>query len=201
MPRSKHIRSGRRMAMGIISKTYYGINGDRMTDARFRIMAFFFTVRDALIPYDRKLDHFGIRPGDTVVDYGCGTGNCLERASILVGADGTVYAADIHPLAVGMAQTRLRKRNLGNVRPVLLHDGEAAIPAQCADIIYALDMFHMVSEPIGFLKGLHALLKPAGKLIIEPGHQPMIEARRKIEVTGLFTITEENRQWLVCVKR
>ncbi len=38
-----------------------------------------------------------------VIDYGCGTGRCLKKASGQVGDRGAVYAVDIHELAIKSA--------------------------------------------------------------------------------------------------
>ena len=49
---------------------------------------------------EHKLDPFNIQKGQTVVDYGSGTGRYLRKASELVGENGWVYAVDIQELAI-----------------------------------------------------------------------------------------------------
>ena len=58
---------------------------DRMPDWAFRIMAFMFNVSDFIKSPDSRLKPFNIREGQTVVDWGCGTGRYLKSASGRVG--------------------------------------------------------------------------------------------------------------------
>lgn len=91
-----------------------------MSDSAFRIMKFsFFNIRDRLFPPGRLLERFGIKPGMTVVDYGCGPGSHAKAASGLVGESGHVYAVDIHPLAITSLSALIKKDGLTNVSAVL----------------------------------------------------------------------------------
>ncbi len=78
------------------------------------------------------------------VDWGCGTGRYLKQASELAGDNGTVYAVDIHQLAVDAATGIANRFNLKNIHPVLTDGKTVSLPPQTADVVYALDMFHMV---------------------------------------------------------
>jgi len=42
----------------------------------------------------------GAKKGDIILDYGCGIGFNTIPAAEIVGEEGTVYALDIHPLAI-----------------------------------------------------------------------------------------------------
>jgi ubiquinone/menaquinone biosynthesis C-methylase UbiE len=175
-----------------------GNNMDRMPDIAFRGMSFLFFIWGLFGSPERKLKRFGIRPGDTVIDFGCGPGNYIRGASSLAGAGGIVYAADIHELAIRAIEKKIARYNLANVKPVLVNDYKCDIADNTADVIYALDMFHMVKHPDILLKELHRLLKKSGRLIIEDGHQPRQESRRKISESKLWNISEECKDWLVC---
>ena len=67
-----------------------------------------------------------------------------------------------------------------------------------ADIIYALDMFHMIKNPALFLKELNRLIKKDGFLIIEDGHQLRSKTKKKIESSGVWSIVEETKDYLKC---
>jgi ubiquinone/menaquinone biosynthesis C-methylase UbiE len=171
---------------------------DRIPGLSFRIMALLFNVSDWIISPDNRLIPFGIRPGQTVVDYGCGTGRYLKSASAQVGDTGTVYAVDIHELAIESARKRISRYNLQNVIPVLTDGKTVNIADHVADMIYALDMFHMVKDPERFLTELCRILKPDGILYLEDGHQPRTSSRRKLLDSGCWTIAEDARQYLKC---
>jgi len=184
-----------------IQEKAFGGGIDRMPDIAFRVMSFLFILRDIFTPFDRKLDFFGIKPGDTVIDYGCGPGSYLTKTSHLAGPEGMVFAADIHDMAIKSVCRRISKLGLTNVKPVKIDDYRCSIPDDTADIIYALDMFHMVKEPGLFLKELRRMVKKTGKLIIDDGHQPREKSLRKIKDSGLWDIAENRKGWIVAVPK
>jgi len=175
-----------------------GNNMDRMPDIAFRIMSFMFVVRDLVVPAEKKLKKMGIREGDIVVDYGCGPGGYVPAASKLTGKKGLVYAADLHELAVKSVEKRIQKHGLKNVRAVLIKDYACPVPDGTADLIYALDMFHMVKEPGRFLSELRRIIKKNGRFIIEDGHQPREDSLTKILDTSMWKVTKENPHWIEC---
>jgi cyclopropane fatty-acyl-phospholipid synthase-like methyltransferase len=183
-----------------MKKILCGNEMDRMPDWSFRIMAFMFNVADFFKSPDKKLDDIDIKPGQTVIDWGCGTGRYLKAASQKVGANGIVYAVDIQSLAVESAKRMMKKYGLENIRPRLTDGRTVDIPTGSVDLIYALDMFHMVSDPGAFLKMLSGLLKPGGTLILEDGHQPRSSTREKVLKTGLWEITAETGIHVECRK-
>lgn len=176
----------------------FGKGVDRMPDWAFRTMALIFRLRDALFAVDRRLDEFDLRPGQTVVDYGCGPGTYLRRASELVGPQGRVLAVDIHELAIQAVNQRIRRHGWSNVSAHLAPGGACPLADGVADAVYALDMFHMVSDSSGFLQELRRISKPEGVLFIEDGHQPRAQSKSKLEAAGSWRIVEENPRWLKC---
>ncbi len=172
---------------------------DRMPDFAFRMMKIFFKIFYFFKPADKYLKEFGIKPGSTVIDYGCGPGACLPAASALVGEKGTVYAADVHEMAIASVEKLITKKNLLNVKTVLTDGKSSSIPNDTADLIYALDMFHMVKETDLFLKELCRITKKDGILIIEDGHQPRSESKEKIQRSAVWIIIGEEKRYLKCV--
>ena len=179
-------------------KHFFGNSQDKMSDNSFRMMSVIFKISDFFKPKYNYVEKFDIKKGQTVIDYGCGPGRYLFKASDKVSTTGIIYAVDIHQLAIDSAYKIIEKQGLNNVKPILANGYSVAIPDQIADLIYALDMFHMVSDPNALLKEFHRLVKKSGKLIIESGHQPKSLAREKIERTGLWEIIEENSHFFKC---
>jgi ubiquinone/menaquinone biosynthesis C-methylase UbiE len=66
----------------------FGYKMDRMPNFAFRMMVAIFRIRDMVGSADTLLEEFDIREGQTVVDYGCGPGSYIARASKLVGDNG-----------------------------------------------------------------------------------------------------------------
>jgi ubiquinone/menaquinone biosynthesis C-methylase UbiE len=187
----------RRISVRLLRKVS-GYEVDYIPNISFRLMSLVLSMRDILFPVGKRLNRFGIRRGSVVVDFGCGTGSYLERASQIVGDAGKVYAVDVHPLAIMSIKRRVKQKNLSNVVPVLSTDYPVDIESQSADVIYALDMFHHVKITDGFLAELHRLLKPKGFLFIESGHQPLRRAREKLLKSGCWVIVNEEKNLFEC---
>lgn len=60
-----------------------------------------------------------IRPGDTVVDATCGTGQDTVVLARAVGSEGSVYAFDIQQHAHVLTEARLRKHGITNTHLIL----------------------------------------------------------------------------------
>ena len=62
---------------------------ERMANWHFKFMNVCFHIIDFVYPYiDKRVQKFGIEPGMTVVDYGCGPGRYTTRLAKLVGEQG-----------------------------------------------------------------------------------------------------------------
>jgi ubiquinone/menaquinone biosynthesis C-methylase UbiE len=170
-----------------------------MSDSAFRIMKFsFFNIRDRLFPPGRLLERFGIKPGMTVVDYGCGPGSHTKAAVALVGESGHVYGVDIHPLAIESVSALIKKDGLTNVSAVLSERYDSGLEDGTADLVYAFDMIHMIRDTDAFFKELGRILKPGGVLIIDDGRQSRDETLEEIRQSGIWSIEEENKEFLRC---
>ena len=180
-----------------------GVGREYMSNIGFSFMAFGFKLSDMFFPVDQFVMNLGIQSGFTVIDYGCGPGSYVNKTAELVGKKGKVYAVDIHEMALKAVEKRIKKYQLTNVEPVLATGYCCHLNDQTADVIFAFDMFHMIEEPTAFLKELHRLVmhrlvKRGGYLIIDDGHQPRDEARRKLKNAGVWNIEAENKKYLKC---
>lgn len=172
---------------------------DRMSDMSYRFMARWFRIMDRFSPRKDRLAEFGIREGDTVVDYGCGPGRYLEEASHRVGPTGRVYAVDIHELAIEAVRRLVRERGIQNVIPVLAQGYSTAIQDGTADLVYALDMFHGINDPAAFLAEIRRIAKDGAVLILEYGHQSRKKAKDKLALSPYWRIDKEEKAYLRCV--
>jgi len=167
----------------------------------FRGMTVFMRLIDFFSNYSsNNIKTLNLKPGQTVIDYGCGPARYIQDASIIVGNSGKVIATDIHPLAIKKVKEKIKKHNLSNVEAVLATGYDTRIPSETADVVYALDMFHMIEEPKKLLAELCRLVKNEGRIIIEDGHQPRSETIRKIENSGILKIIKETRVHVKCKK-
>lgn len=181
-----------------MKNVFCGKGKERIPAIAFRMMSFMIEQKYKFLPLDARIDTFGIKEGFTVIDYGCGPGGYLKQVSRLVGENGKLYAVDIHELAIKSVKKKIEKYDLKNVEPVLAEGYSCDINDYTADLIYAVDMFHMIREPSPFLKELHRLLKKEGVLIIDDGHQSRNETKMKINKSKIWNITKESEDYLEC---
>ncbi|NMB19805.1 MAG: class I SAM-dependent methyltransferase [Firmicutes bacterium] len=73
------------------------------------------------------IDTLALRPGDTVLDLGCGYGPIGLVAASLVGPSGHVYMVDVNERACELAQENAIRNGIGQAK-VMVSDGLGALP-------------------------------------------------------------------------
>jgi SAM-dependent methyltransferase len=119
--------------------------------------------RDERLQINRVMDILGVAQGKKVADIGAGSGWFTVRAARRVGDAGTVYAVDINPEAIQYIESRIRKENLHNVKPILGKPDDPLLPAK-VDAVLMLKTYHEVAEPIVLLRNLRSSLATGAKL-------------------------------------
>ncbi len=113
--------------------------------------------------------HFHVRAGDTVGDFGAGSGYFIKTLAELVGPTGTVYACEIQKNLVETMGELARRENLGNVN-VLWGDCEevhgSKIPTDSLDVAIMVNTFFQFEDQAGALIEIKRCLRPGGKLFI-----------------------------------
>lgn len=140
-----------------------------MPNLMFRCLCLMFALRDYLRPRENILAEVGIKPGFSILDYGCGPGSYALIAAGLVGASGKVYALDIQPLAVQRVKHMAAKKGLSNIETIC-SDCATGQQDNSMDVILLYDIFHALSEPNEVLRELHRVLKPNGILSFSDHH-------------------------------
>jgi ubiquinone/menaquinone biosynthesis C-methylase UbiE len=119
-----------------------------------------------------------IRPGDAVVDIGCGLGR-LTRAAKTFGA-GSVHAIDISPEM--LAQAKEYNAELENVTWVQ-GDGTSlkGIPDGQADALVSHVVFQHIPDPqvtLGYVRDMGRVLKPGGWAVFQVSTDPNVHRAR-----------------------
>jgi predicted methyltransferase len=126
---------------------------------------------------DRKpietVQFLGIETGDTVLDMIAAGGWFTEVLSAAVGPTGKVYSQNPAFLVQADAEKALHER-LGNVQAVHVPLAQAGIAGSVDAVVTALNLHDIYNgfagQPgseaaaVGFLQGIHAVLKPGGVL-------------------------------------
>ncbi|MFF5445656.1 class I SAM-dependent methyltransferase [Streptomyces sp. NPDC012888] len=133
---------------------------------------------------------FGLRPGDRVLDAGCGTGRALPALRAAVGPRGTVVGADLTREMLTAAVRAGRDADggllLADVARLPLRDG-------CLDAVFAAGLIAHLPEPAENLRELARVVRPGGRLaLFHPIGRAALAARQGRELTPADLRAEHN---------
>ncbi|MGW1589997.1 class I SAM-dependent methyltransferase [Streptomyces sp. NPDC002386] len=123
----------------------------------------------------------GLRPGDRVLDAGCGTGRALPPLRAAVGPTGVVLGIDLTP-AMLQAAVRAGRDREGRL---LLAD-VAALPLRrgALDAVFAAGLIAHLPEPAENLRELARVVRPGGGLaLFHPIGRAALAARQGRRIT------------------
>jgi arsenite methyltransferase len=107
-----------------------------------------------------------LRPGERVVDVGCGAGIDSLIAAKKVGAEGRVIGVDMTPSMLEKARQAANEVGLANVE---FREGYAeALPVQdgWADVVISNGVLNLMPDKAAALEEMSRVLKPSGRLQI-----------------------------------
>jgi ubiquinone/menaquinone biosynthesis C-methylase UbiE len=107
--------------------------------------------------------------GQQAADIGCGMGYFTIPLARLVGSEGKVYAIDVQDgMLAGVKRRASRAGLLERISLQRVSAGWMGLPEQ-VDFALAFWMVHETPDITAFLRQVHVLLKPGGKLLmVEP---------------------------------
>lgn len=115
---------------------------------------------------ERVLGHLDLRPGETLVDIGCGPGYFSFPAARLVSPGGRVYAVDISLDMLMQLGRRLYGEGVSNVETVLSRETNIPLPDGCADAALLSNVLHEADAPAALLAEARRLVRPGGRLLV-----------------------------------
>lgn len=127
------------------------------------------------------LRRVGIKRRQTVLDFGCGSGNYTIPAAVIVGREGRIYALDKERRGFwpseGLNKLMLRAESRGLENIVVIEtSGELKIPLEdeSVDVVLLYDILHYYYFPQEndrkkLLREVYRILKPLGFLSFYPG--------------------------------
>lgn len=115
----------------------------------------------------RIVDEVSLKPGERVLDCGCGTGTLAVIAKREVGPEGGVSGIDLSADQLEIARRKAQREELD----VIFHEGsidELPFPDESFDAIFSTLMMHHVPERVkqAAFREMRRVLKPGGRIAI-----------------------------------
>lgn len=114
-------------------------------------------------PY-KLLKTAGLKPGQKVLEVGCGPGYFTIPAAEIVGKEGLVYAVDLNPLAIERVKEKIETEEIKNVRPMFTNASDTGLPEQSIDLTFLFGLPYIAGGLKNVISELHRILKPGGLL-------------------------------------
>ena len=162
-----------------------------MPNVAFRGMAFALRLMEPFKHSKERLIGAGLEKGQVVLEYGCGIGSYTIPAAQIVGDEGSVYALDIHPLAIASVNKRSTREKLTNIKTIL-SDRDTGLPDESVDVILLYDTFHLVQDKQSLLEELHLILKPGGFLSADHMHTARDDFLESMQAGNLFSLETQS---------
>ncbi|MFI6873412.1 class I SAM-dependent methyltransferase [Streptomyces sp. NPDC050400] len=131
--------------------------------------------------YASAVTELGLRPGDRVLDAGCGTGRALPPLRAAVGPSGTVLGADLTP-AMLAAAVRAGRDGLGQL--LLTDVSRLPLRAGALDAVFGAGLISHLPRPAENLRELARVVRPGGILaLFHPIGRAALAARQGRQIT------------------
>jgi SAM-dependent methyltransferase len=157
-----------------------------------------------------SLDAAGVKPGEHVIDIGCGTGDTLLAFARAVGPSGAALGVDVSVPMLDFARHRAVEARLGNAAFALSDATNHAFEPGWADLVYSRFGVMFFEEPVRAFTNIRSGMKAGGRLVFvcfrtmpeSPWFRVPIEAARPhlppqppVDPTapGMFSFAREDR--------
>jgi len=122
------------------------------------------------------LERIGVRRGQTVLDFGCGSGTYTIPAAKIVGGQGRVYALDKNKGALDELMQRAKSASSRNIERMET-SGELKIELtdESIDVVLLFDVFHSyyfskAGDRRRLLSEIYRIMKPSAFMSVWPKH-------------------------------
>jgi SAM-dependent methyltransferase len=133
----------------------------------------------------RAAQHLALRPGDRVLEIGCGTGRNFPYLRDAVGPGGQVYGVDLSPGMLTKARALCRRRRWSNVEIACDDAANYVAPEPLDGVLFGLS-YNTMPHHLCVLQHAWKQLRPGGRIVIMDGKVPPGPAGEFILPFGLW---------------
>ena len=132
------------------------------------------------------LERAGVKEGQIVLDFGCGSGTYTIPAAKIVGDKGKVYALDKDSTVLNELMNRAESAGLNNIRRIdTTGELKVNLADDSVDLVLLFDVLHPYYFPQAdgrrkVLDEVHRISKAKARIIVYPKHMES-EAKNEIE--------------------
>lgn len=108
----------------------------------------------------------GIKPGDVVVDLGCGSGYFALKLSMSVGRPGRVLAEDIRTLPLAFLWLRTILKNERNITVLHGDPDDPHLPSQRVNEVLIANTYHEFTDSRAILERVRQALISGGRVVV-----------------------------------
>jgi ubiquinone/menaquinone biosynthesis C-methylase UbiE len=105
------------------------------------------------------------RPGERVLDIGCGFGDTTQQIAEMVGPTGAAVGVDAAPRFIATAAAEAKEAGIGNVR-FAVADVQATAFDETFDMAFSRFGTMFFANPVAAMRNVRAALAPGGRLVM-----------------------------------
>lgn len=144
------------------------------------------------------LDRIDLKPGQRILEIGCGPGRLLLPSARRVLPLGEVVGVDVQPGMIRRMEARARAEGLANVGGIVADAAAMDLPAESFDVVLVALALGEIPHPDEALRRAFGVLRPGGMLAItelfpDPHFVPRSQVRRLAESAGFRHVATHGR--------
>jgi ubiquinone/menaquinone biosynthesis C-methylase UbiE len=143
-------------------------------------------------PY-RSLETAGLKPGQKVMEVGCGPGFFTIPAAKIVGDKGLIYAIDVNHRAIKRVEEKMRKYGIDNIKPILGNAANSGLQDSSIDLAFIFGLRYVAGGLSNLISEVYRILRSGGILSFEKTTGSDEKLVEEVERVGFIKAEKKGR--------